>query len=225
MNKIKMKSYEFIDRDDINQVQNQSEALKIFVTQRNKLQEYINDLGNRGGLKRTVAQQNIKKQYEGIQNQLQENLKKEENEKFIDVMKNQQALNKERDRNAQKESLRYQKSKDFVESLTDSELENYVYDHENLDGITNDTATVVKKELRSRNLETPLQKWGKAMHENDAHLDWLHTTSEGKAAKKQLNRLRKSNKNAFVYGYDGADIGVSLALDKQLNLSPLENLT
>jgi hypothetical protein len=232
---------EEVYKDLLTQHASDSEATKIAATEINKLQEWVKNVGENGGMRRSVARQKVNEALEGLRGKVANAARAELDGWSQLAYEKQQNLDKAREGQATKRSFQYQKWKDQFEAMTDHELQLWAagYIDENNTAHEYDKLKLAQRELRIRGIEYidsngnhhPMnEKLGEKMKENLANFDWLHTTDEGKYAKKKMDTLRQNVKEGTVtvFHKEGqndkpAPIGVPVN-ESMLDLSPLENL-
>lgn len=228
MGKDKAHEQDFIDMKDLQKNAHQTQAGKILLQDLNKIQSKVNHWGTNGGPAQNEAMRQVYADFYEVQKKYGENNQKEKQEHFGNILKEQQDLDKKRDgemnTRGPKKLLEYQKKADSVEAMGGDELDSFVYAREKVWDIDYDTAVLVKRELNRRGKKKELQKWSELMDKHNARFDWLHTTDEGRAAKKYQKILDNSNQNTFTYNYEGATIGIGLKLENLIDLSGIKKL-
>jgi len=208
-----------------------SEASKHAAKRIGEIQQEIDRLGKYGGKNKRAARADLEAEKDKIREEVREKAKSE-----LDAWQqtaNLQQLNRDKQKKKDAAATNYnlERWKANAARMSTHELELFASGYSEGQDIDHDydKLNIYAAELRRRGKEKPADKMSAAMEKYDAHFDWLHTTQEGKEAKRQMNFLQETAKDGnprvwYSEGENDPEAPVGFRFDDLLDTSPLERL-
>lgn len=201
-----------------------------------KLQGHIDDLAQNGGKRKRIAFDDVKTELEAIRGEIRSTARTELEAWKQTAAISQVNLEKERRKNATTQEYVRDRWKSQAERMSDHELKlfaaGYAGDKNLKGGDPNceyDKLNIYGAELRRRGLNEEADHMSQAMEKNEAASDWIHTTGEGREARRQMKPLQDAVQDAglrvwYKEGENDKEVPVGVQIEELIDTSPLNTL-